>query len=58
MAHDPTWSSQAQHHSAHHHRPKTAGGSIACIMFVGAMGLAFWVGAFWASQTFFHLHLP
>ena len=28
-----------------------AGGSIACILFVGAMAAAFWIGTIWASQA-------
>ena len=29
----------------------TGAGAIACIVFVGAMGAAFWIGAIWASQA-------
>jgi hypothetical protein len=31
-------------------RPR-AGGSIACILFVGALAAAFWMGTIWASQA-------
>ena len=47
MAREPTWARQAA--------PKTgakgAGAPIACMLFVTAMGAAFWVGAVWASQS-------
>ena len=29
----------------------TGASAIACIVFVGAMGAAFWIGAIWASQA-------
>ena len=45
MAHYPSWDREA----ARGQGSKPAS-SIACILFVGAMGAAFWVGALWASQ--------
>lgn len=30
--------------------------SIACLAFVGILGLAFWAGAAWLFQTIFHLY--
>jgi hypothetical protein len=33
-------------------RSKTAS-SISCMVFLAAMGAAFWVGALWASQSWF-----
>jgi hypothetical protein len=51
MAHDPTWDRTADTHA----RPKDAKASIACILFVAAMGAAFWVGAVWASQHWLNL---
>jgi hypothetical protein len=50
MAHEPAWSRTEEVS-----RARSAGGSIACILFVGAMGAAFWFGAIWASQTWFNL---
>jgi hypothetical protein len=47
MAHDPTWARTPAP------RTRTSGGSIACFLFVAAMGAAFWVGALWASQAWF-----
>ncbi len=47
MAHDPTWTSS----SSRPPRTRGAAGSIACILFVAAMGAAFWIGAIWASQS-------
>lgn len=29
--------------------------SIACLAFVGAMGVAFWAGAVWIANTLIHL---
>jgi hypothetical protein len=49
MAHVPSWDREAAPKS----RPKGAGSPIACILFVTAMGAAFWVGAIWASQSWF-----
>jgi hypothetical protein len=51
MAHQPTWARQAAPRS----RPQGAGAPIACILFVTAMGAAFWIGAVWASQSWFAL---
>jgi len=50
MAHDPTWPRTEERP-----RARSASGSIACIVFVGAMGAAFWFGAIWASQTWITL---
>lgn len=47
MAHDPAWERTA----APRARAKGAGGAIACILFVAAMGAAFWIGTIWASQA-------
>jgi hypothetical protein len=47
MAHDPYWDRTP----APQTQTRRAGGAIACILFVGAMGAAFWIGAFWASQA-------
>jgi hypothetical protein len=49
MAHQPTWGRPAVSKD----RPKGAGAPIACILFVTAMGAAFWIGAVWASQTWY-----
>ena len=51
MAHDPTWDFPADRRA----RRKSAAASIACIVFVGAMGVAFWIGAVWASQNWLSL---
>ena len=51
MAHGPTWGRPA----APKDRPKGAAASIACILFVTAMGAAFWIGTVWASQSWFAL---
>jgi hypothetical protein len=53
MAHDPSWDGSIRPRV----RPKGAGGSIACILFVAAMGAAFWAGAVWTSQTWLSLPL-
>jgi hypothetical protein len=45
MAHGPIWGRQAKA------RVKGASSPIACILFVGAMGAAFWIGTIWASQS-------
>ncbi|HEY1752036.1 MAG TPA: hypothetical protein VGG29_12280 [Caulobacteraceae bacterium] len=45
MAHEPVWVREAKT------RAKGAGSPIACILFVGAMGAAFWIGTIWASQS-------
>ena len=47
MAHDPTW----ERPPASRTRVRGAGSSIACILFVAAMGAAFWIGTIWASQA-------
>lgn len=47
MAHGPGWTRQA----APRARVKGAGAPIACIVFVAAMGAAFWIGTIWASQS-------
>ena len=47
MAHEPNWARQ----SAPRARTKSAGACIACMLFVAAMGAAFWIGTLWASQT-------
>jgi hypothetical protein len=31
--------------------PSSKGSSIACVLFVGALGAAFWIGAIWASHA-------
>jgi hypothetical protein len=51
MAHGPGWARQA----APRTRPKGAGSSIACILFVTAVGAAFWIGTLWASQSWWAL---
>ena len=51
MAHQPSWAQPAAPKTA----PKGARAPIACILFVTAMGAAFWVGAVWASQSWFAL---
>jgi hypothetical protein len=49
MAQDPVWGRIAVA------RPRQrAAGPIAGILFVGAMGAAFWLGALWASQPWWH----
>ncbi|MFI4933885.1 MAG: hypothetical protein ACHP7N_04655 [Caulobacterales bacterium] len=46
MAHDPSWA------RSHESRARSKGASsIACILFVGAMAAAFWMGTIWASQA-------
>ena len=51
MAHGPVWVRQSvAHQAAPKADAKRAGASIACMLFVTAMGAAFWVGAVWASQ--------
>jgi hypothetical protein len=47
MAHEPIWGRQA----APRTRAKSAGACIACMLFVAAMGAAFWIGTLWASQA-------
>jgi hypothetical protein len=52
MAHEPTWARHtAPRVGAKGASAKGAGAPIACILFVTAMGAAFWVGAVWASQS-------
>ncbi|HWF78791.1 MAG TPA: hypothetical protein VN694_16620 [Caulobacteraceae bacterium] len=46
MARGPVWARQA----APKADAKGAGAPITCMLFVTAMGAAFWVGAVWASQ--------
>ena len=48
MAHEPVWDPKA----APKTRSKTAS-SISCMVFVAAMGAAFWIGTIWASQVWF-----
>jgi hypothetical protein len=50
-AHGPVWARPA----APKTRPKGGGGPIACILFVTAMGAAFWIGTLWASQSWLAL---
>jgi hypothetical protein len=50
MARDSDWA----RHEAARARPKGAS-SVACMVFVAAMGAAFWMGAIWASQTWMAL---
>lgn len=47
MAHEPSWARPR----ASRVQPKGAGAPIACIVFVTAMGAAFWIGTVWASQS-------
>jgi hypothetical protein len=47
MAYGPGWARRAAPKTA----LKGAGAPIACIVFVTAMGAAFWIGALWASQS-------
>jgi hypothetical protein len=52
MAHEPGWARQiAVRQAAPKARAKSAGACIACMLFVSAMGAAFWIGTLWASQT-------
>jgi len=51
MAHGPSWARQTASKAG----AKGAGAPIACMLFVTAMGAAFWVGAAWASQSWFAL---
>ena len=48
MAYEPVWTRK----SAAKARSKTAS-SISCMVFVAAMGAAFWIGAVWASQSWY-----
>jgi hypothetical protein len=48
MAHEPVWVRKDSARSF----GKTAS-CISCMVFVAAMGAAFWIGAIWASQTWF-----
>jgi len=46
MAHEPVWGRKGLP------KPRaTTVSSISCMVFVAAMGAAFWIGAIWASQT-------
>ena len=47
MAHEPALSRRVAPRTG----TKSAGGVIACMLFVTAMGAAFWIGAIWASQS-------
>jgi len=47
MAHDPSWSPPVVTKV----RAKSGGACIACMVFVAAMGAAFWIGTLWASQA-------
>ena len=47
MAHEPSLAPQV----ASKPRGKSGGACIACMVFVAAMGAAFWMGTVWASQT-------
>jgi len=47
MAHEPSWAPPA----AIMARSKSGGACIACMVFVAAMGAAFWIGTLWASQA-------
>jgi hypothetical protein len=49
MAHEPRWARQA----APKIRPKGGAAPIAGILFVAGMAAAFWIGAVWASQSWF-----
>jgi len=51
MAHGPAWARRAALRTP----AKGAGSPIACIVFVTAMGAAFWIGALWASQSWWAL---
>jgi hypothetical protein len=51
MAHGPAWARRAAPRAP----AKGAGSPIACIVFVTAMGAAFWIGALWASQSWWAL---
>jgi hypothetical protein len=51
MAHGPAWARRAAPRTP----AKGAGSPIACIVFVTAMGAAFWIGALWASQSWWAL---
>jgi hypothetical protein len=46
MAHEPAWGRTAAAKA-----PAKGASSIACFLFVAAMGAAFWMGALWASQS-------
>ena len=46
MAHEPNWARTAAP------KAKASGAScVACMVFVAAMGAAFWMGTLWASQS-------
>jgi hypothetical protein len=51
MAHEPVWGRQA----APRAKARSGGASVACLLFVTAMGAAFWIGAIWASQSWLEL---
>jgi hypothetical protein len=46
MAYQPAWQRKAVAQTAPQRR-----GSISCMLFLAAMGAAFWAGAIWASQV-------
>jgi hypothetical protein len=48
MAHEPVWVRKGAARSV-----SKAASCISCMVFVAAMGAAFWIGAIWASQTWF-----
>ncbi len=50
-AYGPTWARRTAPKSS----AKRAGSPVACIVFVTAMGAAFWMGALWASQSWWAL---
>ena len=47
MAHEPVWVRRGA-------RKPRAAGSISCMVFLAAMGAAFWIGTIWASQAWFN----
>jgi hypothetical protein len=47
MAQDPAWGRPAL-------RPRVRSGPVVGILFVAAMSAAFWLGAIWASQPWWH----
>jgi hypothetical protein len=46
MTREPTWG----RHGIARAETRKAGACIACMVFVAAMGAAFWIGTLWASQ--------
>ena len=49
MAQEPIWVRKAAPRAA-----SKAASSISCMLFVAAMGAAFWIGAIWASHAWFN----